>query len=163
MAVKPIPEGFNTVSAYLVVKNAVEALEFYQKAFGAEPGVRMPGPDGKSTMHAEMRIGNSMVMLTDENPQWEMKSPHTLGGSPSSLHIYVEDVDKYFDRAIKAGCEVKAPLMDAFWGDRFGKVVDPFGHQWGIATHKEDLSGEEIGKRATEWFANMGGDCGADQ
>ncbi len=160
MAVKPIPEGFNTVSVYLVVKNAVEALEFYQKAFGAEPGVRMPGPDGKSTMHAEMRIGNSMVMLTDENPQWEMKSPHTLGGSPSSLHIYVEDVDKYFNRAIEAGCEVKAPLMDAFWGDRFGKVTDPFGHEWGIATHKEDLSGEEIGKRAAEFFASMsGGDC----
>lgn len=162
MAVKPVPEGFNTVSAYLVVRNAVEALEFYQKAFGAEPGMRMPGPDGKSTMHAEMRIGDSTVMLTDENPQWQMKSPQTLGGSPSSLHIYVHDVDKYFNRAVEAGCEITAPLMDAFWGDRYGKVMDPFGHQWGIATHKEDLSGEEIGRRAAEFFANMG-DCGADQ
>ena len=114
-------------------------------------------------MHAEMRIGNSTVMLTDENPQWEMKSPETLGGSPSSLHVYVDDADKYFSRAVEAGCEVVAPLMDAFWGDRYGKVKDPFGHQWGIATHKEDLSMEEIGKRAAEWFANMGGDCGPDK
>ncbi len=157
MAVKKIPDGFNTVSAYLVVNNSVEALDFYQKAFGAETVSRMPGPDGKSTMHAEMRIGNSTVMLTDENPQWEMKSPHTLGGSPSSLHIYVEDADKLFDRAVKAGCTVKAPLMNAFWGDRYGKLEDPFGHQWGIATHIEDLSEREIGKRAAEWFANMGG------
>jgi len=156
MAVKPVPECFNTVNVYLVVKNAVEALEFYQKAFGAEAGARMAGPDGKSTMHAEMRIGNSTVMLTDENPQWEMKSPETLGGSPVSLHLYVDDADKLFNRAVQAGCEVKAPMMDAFWGDRYGKVADPFGHQWGLATHKEDLTEQEIGKRAAEWFANMG-------
>jgi uncharacterized glyoxalase superfamily protein PhnB len=156
MAVKPVPECYNTVSVYLVVKNSVEALDFYQKAFGAEAGVRMAGPDGKSTMHAEMRIGNSTVMLTDENPQWEMKSPEALGGSPASLHVYVDDADKLFNRAVQAGCEVKAPMMDAFWGDRYGKVEDPFGHQWGIATHKEDLTEQEIGKRAAEWFANMG-------
>ena len=160
MAVKPIPDGFNSVSAYLIVRNSVDALDFYKKAFGAEACSRMAGPDGESTMHAEMRIGNSTVMLSDENPQWEMKSPQTLGGSPTSLHIYVEDADEVFNRAVAAGCTVKAPLMDAFWGDRYGKLVDPFGHEWGIATHKEDLSEEEIAKRGAEWFANMGGDCG---
>ncbi len=158
MAVKSVPDGYNTVSTYLIVKNAGKALKFYQKAFGAEAGVQMKGPDGESTMHAEMKIGNSMVMLTDENPQWEMKSPETLGGIASSLHLYVDDADKAFSRAIEAGCTVKAPLMDAFWGDRYGKVTDPFGHEWGIATHKEDLSVEEMGKRATEFFSNMGGD-----
>jgi PhnB protein len=156
MAAKAVPDGFNTVSVYLVVKNAVEALEFYQKAFGAEPGAQMTGPDGKSTMHAEMRIGNSTVMLTDENPQWQMKSPETLGGSPASLHVYVDDVDKMFNRAVEAGCTAIAPVMDAFWGDRYGKLVDPFGHQWGIATHKEDVSPEDMGKRAAEFFASMG-------
>lgn len=157
---KAVPDGFNTVSTYLVVKNAKEALDFYQKAFGAEAGSRMPGPDGESTMHAEMRIGNSMVMLTDENPAWEMKAPSTLGGSPASLHLYVDDVDKAFKRAVDAGCTVKAPLMDAFWGDRYGKVEDPFGYQWGIATHVEDVPEEEMGKRAAEFFASMGDDCG---
>jgi PhnB protein len=160
--VKPVPEGFNTVSCYLIVKNAREALEFYQKAFGAEAGVRMAGPDGQSTMHAEMRIGDSTIMLTDENPQWGMKSPETLGGSPASLHVYVADADKLFHRAVEAGCTVAAPIMDAFWGDRYGKVTDPFGHQWGIATHKEDLSEDEMAKRAAAFFAEMakGGGCG---
>ena len=161
MAVKPVPDGFNTVSTYLVVKNSVKALEFYQKAFGAEAGLRMPGPDGNSTIHAEMRIGDSTVLLGDENPQWGMKAPQTLGGSPSSLHLYVDDADKLFNRAVEAGCEVKAPMMDAFWGDRYGKVVDPFGHEWGIATHKEDLNDEEMGKKAAEFFASM--DCGPGQ
>jgi uncharacterized glyoxalase superfamily protein PhnB len=158
MAVKAVPDGFNTVSVYLVVKDAVEALDFYQKAFGAEAGHRMPGPDGKGTMHAEMRIGNSTIMLTDENPKWEMKSPSTLGGSPVSIHLYVKDADKVFQRAVDAGCTAIMPIMDAFWGDRYGKVVDPYGYQWGIATHKEDLSPEETGRRAVEFFANMG-DC----
>lgn len=152
-----IPEGFNTVSVYLIVKNADEALEFYQKAFGGEVGDVMKGPDGKSTMHAELRIGNSTVMLTDENPQWEMKSPTTLGGCAASVHMYVENADKAFQRALDAGCTVKAPLMDAFWGDRYGKVEDPYGHQWGIATHIEDVPPEEIGKRAAAFFAEMGG------
>ena len=157
MAVKHVPEGFNTVSTYLIVKNAQEALDFYQKAFGAELRYRMRGPDGKSTMHAEMRLGNSTVMLTDENPQWGTKSPATLGGTPASLHVYVDNADKLFDRAVKAGCTVKAPLMDAFWGDRYGKLTDPFGHEWGIATHKEDVSPDEMERRAAEWFASMGG------
>ena len=154
---KPIPEGYNSVSTYLIVKNSADALEFYQKAFGAEGGACMKTPDGRSTLHAEMRIGNSMVMLTDENPQWNMKAPETLGGTASSLHLYVEDADKAYQRAIDAGCEPEAPLMDAFWGDRYGKVKDPYGHSWGIATHVEDVPVEEMEARAKAWFAQMAG------
>ncbi len=157
-----IPEGFNTVSAYLIVKDAKEAIAFYQKAFGAESGVHMPGPGGQGTLHAEIRIGNSTVMLTDENPQWEMKSPSTLGGTPAGLHLYVDDADKAFQRAIDAGCTVKAPLMDAFWGDRFGKVTDPYGHEWGIATHVEDVEPAEMEKRAAAFFADMAGGKGPE-
>ena len=156
---KAVPDGFNTVSAYLIVKNAEKALDFYQRAFGAEAGERMTGPDGTGTMHAEMRIGDSTVMLTDENPAWELKSPQTLGGCTASLHLYVEDVDKAFQRAVNAGCTVKAPLMDAFWGDRYGKLEDPFGHTWGLATHVEDVPHGEVKKRAEAFFASMGGGC----
>ena len=160
MAAQPIPPGFNTVSAYLVVKDAQKAIDFYCKAFGGERGDIMTVPGTDQIMHAEVCIGNSTVMLTHENPQWEMKSAATLGGSPVSMHLYVEDADSAFQQATEAGCKVVAPLMDAFWGDRFGKVLDPFGIQWGIATHKEDLSDEEMGKRADEWFASMAqGDC----
>lgn len=160
MAAKPIPDGFNTVSTYLIVKDAQKAIDFYRKAFGAEPGSVMKTPDGQSIMHAEVCIGNSTVMLSQENPQWGMKSAETMGGSPASLHLYVDDADKIFQRALDAGCEVVAPLMDAFWGDRYGKVTDPFGFQWGIATHKEDLTEDEIDRRAAEWFASMAeGDC----
>ena len=154
-AVKPVPDGFNTVSAYMVVRNAAEALEFYNKAFGAETVSRMPGPDGKSTMHAEMRIGDSMVMLTEENLQWGTKSPLTLGGCGVTLHIYVADADALFKRALAAGCKERFPIMDAFWGDRYGKLTDPYGHEWGIATHKEDLTHEQCAKRAAEYFASM--------
>ena len=160
MAAKPIPDGFNSVSAYLIVKDPQKAMDFYRKALGAEPGVTMKTPDGAAIVHAEMHIGDSTVMLSQENPQWDMKSAETLGGSPISLHIYVDDCDKLYKRAIDAGCQVAAPLMDAFWGDRYGKVKDPFGFQWGIATHKEDVPEEEMGKRAAEWFASMAdGDC----
>ena len=159
MAVNPIPEGFNTLSCYLIVKNADEAIDLYQKAFGAELGHRMMAPDGKSTMHAEMRIGNSTFMLTEENEQWGMKAPGP-GGSPVSMHIYVEDADKLWNRAIGAGCTEKAPLMDAFWGDRYGKLTDPLGHEWGIATHKEDLTEGQIAEGAKAFFANMAkGEC----
>ena len=152
-----IPEGFNTVNTYLIVKDAKEAIGFYQKALGAEAGVHMPGPGGQGTMHAELRIGNSTVMLTDENPAWEMKAPETLGGSPTSMHLYVDDADKAFQRAVDAGCKVTAPLMDAFWGDRYGKVMDPYGHQWGFATHIEDVEPADMEKRATEFFSQMSG------
>jgi len=162
-AIKPVPPGFNTVSAYLIVKNAVEALDFYQRAFGAKPGLRMAGPDGQSTMHAEMRLGNSTVMLTDENPQWNSKSPQSLGGTPASLHLYVDDVDAVFQRAVEAGCTVRYPVMDTFWGDRYGKLQDPFGHEWGIATHKEDVDEDEMARRAQEFFASMAQGGGGQQ
>lgn len=153
--IAPVPEGFNTVNVYLIVKNSLDALEFYTKAFGARAGTRMPGPTPRSTMHAEMRIGNSTVMLSDENPRWDAKSPETLGGSPSSLHLYVEDVDTIYAAAVEAGCEVILPLMDAFWGDRYCKIKDPFGHQWGIATRKEELTVPEMAVRQKEWMASM--------
>ncbi len=154
---RAVPEGYHTVSPYLVVRSSVEALAFYERALGAKPGFRMAGPDGQSTVHAEMRVGDSTVMLTDENPQWGARSPLTLGGCPVSLHLYVEDADEVFDRAVAAGCTALMPIMDAFWGDRYGKVKDPFGHEWGIATHQEDLSEAEIEGRQVEWFASMSG------
>ena len=160
--VSSIPEGANSVTAYLVVPDAVEAMDFYAKAFGSQQVMRMPGPGGQGTMHAEIRIGNSLVMLTDENPQWEMKSAKTLGGSPVSMMIYVEDADEVFRSALEAGCEVKFPLTDMFWGDRMGKVRDPFGLDWAIATHVEDVPEEEMGARQAAWLAEMakaGGDC----
>lgn len=153
--VKPIPEGCNTVNAYLIVKDAAQAIDFYTKAFGAEGGACMMGPDGKSIMHAELRIGNSSIMLSEENPEWHMKSAETLGGSPVSLHLYVEDADAMFKRAIEAGCTEIAPMMDAFWGDRYGKLMDPFGLQWGVATHVEDVPPDEMAQRQQKWFAEM--------
>lgn len=154
---RAVPEGYSNVSVYLVVPKATEAMAFYVRAFGAEPGSRMAGPDGESTMHAEMRIGDSTVMLTDENPQWGMKSPQTLGGTAASIHLYVEDADATFARAVEAGCEVEFPIDDTFWGDRYAKVKDPYGHSWGIATHLEDLDDDEVARRAAEWFASQGG------
>jgi len=163
MAVNPIPPGFNSVSTYLIVKDAEKAIDFYRKAFGAEAGTILKTPDGSTVMHAEVCIGNSTLMLSGENPQWGMTSAETMGGSPASMHVYTDDCDKMFQRAIEAGCEEVAPLMDAFWGDRYGKLKDPFGFQWGIATHKEDLTEEEIAKRGAEWFASMAGPDGGDQ
>jgi uncharacterized glyoxalase superfamily protein PhnB len=151
-AAKPIPDGFHTVSVYLTVPNSVEAIAFYERAFDAKPISRMPGPDGKSTMHAEIKIGDSIVMLSDENPQWGSKSPLTLGGTPCTMHLYVPDVDAFCARAAQAGCEIKYPVSDMFWGDRMGKLVDKFGHHWGVATHKEDVSPEEMDRRAANWI-----------
>ena len=155
MSVRKIPEGFNTVSAFLVVPNAAEAITFYKKAFGAEAGVRLTGPDGDSTMHAEFQIGDSTVMISDENPEMGTKSPASYGGSAASLHLYVDDADAVYGRALEAGCEVRMPIDDAFWGDRYGQVKDPYGYSWGIATHQEDLSPEEIGERAAKFFSEM--------
>lgn len=153
--VKPVPDGFSTVSVYLVVPRATEAMAFYEKAFGATPGLRMTGPDGDATLHAELQIGDSTIMLTDENPDWNQRSPETLGGSAASLHMYVPDADAAFERAVAAGCEVEYPIDDTFWGDRYGKVRDPYGYTWGIATHKEDLSEDELGRRQSEFFEAM--------
>lgn len=153
--VNPIPDGCNSVNVYLIVKDGQAAIDFYKKAFGAVGGMCMTGPDGTGIMHAELQIGNSTVMLSEENPQWGTQSAETMGGSPASLHIYLPDVDTAFQTAVDAGCTVVAPLMNTFWGDRYGKVVDPFGYQWGLGTHIEDVPEEEMAKRAQEWFASM--------
>jgi uncharacterized glyoxalase superfamily protein PhnB len=157
MAQKPkaIPEGFHTVTPGLVVNDGARAIEFYKKAFGAEELSRMTGPGGKGVMHAEIRIGNSTLFLGDESPEMGAVSPTTLKGTPVSLHLYVEDVDAAFKRATAAGATVKMPVTDMFWGDRYGKVTDPFGHTWGLATHKEDVSPEEMTRRAKEFMAQM--------
>ena len=146
MAVNFIPEGYYSLTPYLIVKGAREAMAYYAKAFGAQEIVNMPGPGG-SVMHAEMQIGNARFMLADENPERGSKSPKTLGGSAGSVMIYTEDVDATFKRAVDAGASVVMPVQDMFWGDRYGIVVDPFGHQWQIATHKEDLTPEEMQRR----------------
>ncbi len=147
--VKPVPDGYHTVQAYLAVRGAAKALEFYGRAFGAEELYRMPGPGGR-IMHSEIRVGDSVVMVGDEAPERGAPSPAALGGSPVSLMLYVDDVDAWFARATTAGCTAQMPPTDMFWGDRFCKLQDPFGHLWGIATHKEDVPPEEMAKRAKE-------------
>lgn len=144
MAVKPVPDGYHTVTPYLIIKDAANALEFYKKAFGATEIMRLPGPDGK-VGHAEIKIGDSPIMLADECP--EMQGPHSLGGTPVSILLYVEDVDALAKRALAAGATVRRPVQDQFYGDRMGTFVDPFGHVWSIATHKEDVAPEEMNKR----------------
>jgi PhnB protein len=149
--VQPIPSGYHSVTPYLIVRNAAQAIEFYKKAFGAVELMRFPGPDGK-LMHAEVKIGDSPVMLADEMPNEGYVGPQTLGNTSVSLMVYVEDVDTLFAQAIAAGAKAKRPVQDQFYGDRTGTLVDPFGHVWSIGTHKEDLSMEEIEKR----MAKMG-------
>jgi uncharacterized glyoxalase superfamily protein PhnB len=140
--VTPVPEDMHSVTPHLVCAGAAEAIEFYKKAFGAVEAARLPGPGGK-LMHAMIRIGDAAVMLADEMPEWGALGPKALNGSPVTLHLYVEDADATFERAIKAGAKVTMPLADQFWGDRYGKLVDPFGHHWSIATHVRDVSMEE--------------------
>jgi len=143
MSVKPIPEGYHTLTPFLTVRDAVSAIEFYKQAFGAvERGVAK-GPDGK-IMHAELKIGDSIIMLSDEYPEFGSLSPLSTGGTGMGLHIYIDGVDAAFDRAVKAGARVDMPVMDQFWGDRYGKLTDPFGHKWSIATHTKDLSMDEM-------------------
>jgi PhnB protein len=147
--VRPIPEGYHSLTPGLVVDNAAEAIEFYKRAFGARELFRMAAPDGQKVWHAELQIGDSRLMLGDECPEMsDTRAPKSLGGTASSLHIYVEDADAAFQRAVEAGATVSMPLMDAFWGDRYGRVTDPFGHVWGILTHQEDVSDEEVQRRA---------------
>ena len=153
MAVKPIPEGFNTITPHLIISNAGAAIDFYKKAFGAEEIMRMPGPDGKSVMHAEMNIGNSRFMLCDEFKEYGNVSPTTLKGPPVSIHLYVENADSSFQRAVNAGATPIMPLTNMFWGDRFGKVKDPYGHEWSIAQHVEDVTPQQCAER-------MGQMCG---
>jgi uncharacterized glyoxalase superfamily protein PhnB len=157
MSAKAIPEGFNSVTPHIVVRDVAKALAFYKAAFGAESGAIHYMPDGKTVMHAEMRLGNSTVMMAEENPQWGSKSPLSLGGTPVTLHYYVKDVDACFSQATKVGATAAMPPADMFWGDRYAQVVDPFGHRWSIATHMKDLTPEEMAKAAQEAMAKMGG------
>ncbi len=151
--VKAIPEGWNSLTAYISVKGALEAIEFYKNAFGAKETGRLTMPDG-SIGHAELEIGDSKIMLAEENEQWGNLSPQTIGGTPVSLCIYVEDVDAVFARAIQAGATVTGEMVvkDQFYGDRTGGITDPFGHKWSIMTHIEDVSFEEMQKRMNAMF-----------
>jgi PhnB protein len=151
----PVPCGYHTLSPHLRVRGAVEALEFYKNAFGAEEVCRVPGPNG-TIMHAEMTIGDSRLMLCDEFPDWGALSPKSLNGTGVTLNLYVEDADAVFERAVAAGATVKMPLENQFWGDRYGQVVDPFGHEWAIATHVEDVAPEEMETRAAAAMSQMG-------
>jgi PhnB protein len=151
--VKPIPEGFHTLTPSIVFKDTRKAIEFYKKALGARERMAMPGPDGKGIMHAEIQISDSIVMMNDEMPQ--CTSAQTLGGSPVSFFLYVPDADASFKKAVDAGATVMMPMQDAFWGDRWGMVTDPFGHTWSFATHKRDLAPEEMRKAAQEACAQM--------
>jgi PhnB protein len=152
---KPIPEGFHTITPGIVVRSAADAIDFYKRALGAEELVRMPGPDGRGIMHAELKIGDSIIFVSDENPQSPAKSPQTLGGSSVVLNVYVPDVDTTFKKAVDAGGKQGMPVADQFWGDRYGTFTDPFGYSWGVGTHKEDLSPQEMDKRAKAFFANF--------
>jgi PhnB protein len=156
MAAKPIPEGYHTATPYLIVRGAAEAIDFYKRALGATELVRMPGPGGK-VMHAEIKIGNSPIMLGDENPERGARGPQALGGSPVGICLYVDDVDARFGKAVAAGAKVRQPVTDQFYGDRSGTIEDPFGHVWTIATHKEDVSPDEMRKRAEAFFKQHGG------
>ena len=146
-SVKAIPEGYHTVTPYLILDRAADAIAFYKKAFGATEIMRMDAPGGRIG-HAEIKLGDSAIMLADEHPEQGALSPRKLGGSPVMLHVYVEDVDAMVERAVAAGAKLIRPVADQFYGDRSGSLEDPFGYRWHIATHKEDLSPDEIGRRA---------------
>lgn len=150
-----IPEGLHGVIPHLIIKNASAAIEFYKKALGAEELLRMPGPDGKSVGHSHLRIGGGHLFLCDEFPGGNCRAPTSIGGTSVSLHIYVEDVDAAFDRAVKAGGKPVMPPTDMFWGDRFGKLADPYGHEWSLASHVEDVSPDEMARRGKEAMAAM--------
>ncbi len=152
--VKPVPDGMHSVTPYLIVDGAAKAIEFYKKALGAEERFRLPGPGG-GVMHAEIQIGDSVIMLSDANPAWGAKSPKAYGGSPTSLMLYVTDVDSAYKKAVDAGAEGMEPPTDMFWGDRMGRISDPFGHQWSIASHIEDVPPDEIEARGKKWAEEM--------
>jgi PhnB protein len=151
MSVKTIPAGHHTVTPYLAIKKAVEALEFYKKAFGAVEINKLLMPDGRLG-HAEIRLGDSVIMLADEFPEYGGKAPPTLGGSPVNIHLYVDDVDAFFKKALAAGAKERKPVMDQFYGDRSGQLEDPYGHLWWVATHKEDVAPDEIQRRVQAMF-----------
>jgi PhnB protein len=152
---KIIPDGYHSINIYLVVRNAENTIQFYKKAFGAEERFRMHGPDGKTIMHADLKIGDSVFMLTEESPDMKALSPESICGSPVSMYVYVKDVDTIFNQAISDGATVLKPVKDQFYGDRSGYLRDPFGHLWSIATHKKDLSPDELRKAGEEFFEEM--------
>ncbi len=145
--VEPVPQGYHSVTPYLFVRNAARAIDFYKSVFGATEILRMPGPSGQ-IMHAELKIGDSVVMLSDENPQMGALSPQSIGGTASGLNVYIANVDAVVQKAVDAGAKLVRPVKDQFYGDRSGSVIDPFGHLWSVATHIEDVSPEELRKRA---------------
>lgn len=153
--VKPIPQGYRSVTPYLTVTDGARALDFYKRAFGAQEVMRMEGPGGKIG-HAEIKIGDSMIMLADEMPGGGCRSPQSLGGTTGGIFLYVENADGFFNQAVSAGAQVEAPLADMFWGDRYGRLKDPFGHSWSVATHIEDVAPAEMSKRMQEAIAKMG-------
>jgi PhnB protein len=157
--VKPIPDGYHSVTPALTIKGASEAIEFYKKAFGAQELNRFLGPDGKSIMHAEIKIGDSSIMLCDEMPQMGCLSPKSTGGPSGSIYLYVQNSDDVFNKAVSAGAKPKMPMMDGFWGDRVGSIEDPFGHVWTIATRKIEMSAEEMKKAGEEFMKQMKSDC----
>ena len=150
--VKPIPEGYHSITPGLVCRDAARAIDFYKKVFGAVEIMRMPGPGGM-IMHAELKIGDSVIFVNDEFPEMGAVAPDSSGNRYCSLLLYVEDADKTFNRAVETGARVKMPLADQFWGDRYGRIIDPFGHDWGIATHKEDVAPEEMQRRSAAYTA----------
>lgn len=152
--VKPIPDGYHTATPYLTVRDAAKAIDFYKRAFEATEMNRMEGPDGK-VVHAELKIGDSVIMLGDEMPGSETRAPQSFGGTTAGIFLYVKDVDAAFHKAITAGAKATAQPADMFWGDRYGKVMDPFGHAWSMATHKEDVAPAEMKKRAEAHMAKM--------
>jgi len=147
MATKPIPDGYRTATPYLIIKGAADAIEFYKRAFGATELLRMADPQGR-VGHAEIKIGDSVIMLADEHPAMGYRGPRSLGGSSVSILLYLEDVDGVFERAVKAGARAQRPVADQFYGDRSGTLEDPFGHVWTVATHVEDVPPEEMQRRA---------------
>lgn len=149
--IKPVPDGYHAVTPYLFIKGAARAIEFYQQTFGATERLRLEMPGG-SIGHAELTLGDSTIMLADEAPSMQALSPQSVGGTPVMIHLYVEDVDAVFNRAVAGGARVLQPVEDKFYGDRSASILDPFGHQWGIATRKENLTPEEIAKRAAAMF-----------
>jgi len=155
-SVKAIPEGYHNVTPYLYVRSAAGAIEFYKSVFGAAEIVRMAGPDGR-IMHAELKIGDSIVMLADENPSMGIMSPQTIGGFSGGLHLYVENVDAVITKAVESGAKPLRPIKNQFYGDRSGTLLDPFGHMWSVATHVEDVSPEEMRKRMTAAMSQAAG------
>jgi len=150
--VKPIPDGYHSVTPTLTIRGASDAIEFYKKAFDAKEVYRFPGPDGKSIMHAEIRIGDSAIMLCDEMPEMGCLSPKSTGGPSGAIYLYVDDADSVFSKAVSVGAQSMLPLMDGFWGDRIGMLVDPFGHRWTVATRKKEMSLEEIQEAGAEFM-----------